>query len=264
MELGTALAAFDRDLAEVDRHAKAVMGSVRALRKSAALGTLTNLDKAFDQAPRQIELLQAALATARAGFAYDVEADMESGAYTAELRAAAAAAGVVLIERDGRLSAFPLLLKLEPRVAAVRIGARLDRRLNPAVLADVLRKAQSTQTFRPVQVLERMFAAYRHIAPGLLSGWRDTTPGPGPVVPLLDLHDALTLLPEAEAAYPREAFACDLLRLNRAPDTATRAGHGFALSASTATKGRNLLRVYDEAGAETLFAGISFTRASQA
>ena len=262
MILGVQLAALDRDLAEAERHAKAALATVRALRKAAALGTIGAFDKSFDQAPRQIEQLNAALAAARTGFAYDVEAAMESGAYTAELRAATDAAGVVLIERDGRLSAFPLLLKLEPRAAAVRIGAKLNRNLNPAVVAAVLRKAQATQTFRPTQVLETVFAAYRHIAPGLQPGWRDTTAGVGPVVPLLDLHDALTVLPEAAAAYSREAFACDLLRLNRAPDTTTRGGHGFALAAATATKGRNMLRVYDEAGVETVFAGISFTRAA--
>ncbi len=67
------------------------------------------------------------------------------------------------------------------------------------------------------------------------------------------------MLPEAEAAYPRDAFAVDLLRLDRAPDTTTRDGRGFALPASTASKGRNVLRVYDESGDEHVYAGIRFT-----
>jgi len=79
------------------------------------------------------------------------------------------------------------------------------------------------------------------------------------VVPLIEIHAALTMLPEAEAAYPRDAFACDLLRLNRAPDTRTPDGRAFALAASTASKGRNVLRVYDENGNEHVYAGIRFT-----
>ena len=118
--LGPQLAALDRDLAEAERHAKAAVTSLRALREAAAAGALAAIDKQFEQAPRQIEQLQASLAAARAGFAYDVEAEMSSGAYTAELHAAAAAVGVTLVERDGRLTAFPLLLKLDPRAAAVR------------------------------------------------------------------------------------------------------------------------------------------------
>ena len=68
------------------------------------------------------------------------------------------------------------------------------------MLAGVLRQAQASQSFRPAVVLERLFAAYRHLAPGFRTGWRDVAVGPGPVVPLLDMHDALTVLPEAEAA----------------------------------------------------------------
>jgi hypothetical protein len=259
--LAQQLSDLDRQLSEAERLAKAALKSVHDLRRAAAQGQLAAIDRQFEQAPRQLDQARTALAEARAGFSYDAAAEMASGAYTAELREAAAAQGVVIVERDGRLTAFPLLLRLEPRTAAVRIGSRMERRLNPPLLADVLRKAQASQGFRPAAVLDRLFAAYARLAPALQPGWRDTTPGPGPIVPLLDLHAVLTLLPEAEAAYPREAFACDLLRLNRAPDTLTRGGHRFVLSASTATKGRNLLRVYDERGDESVFAGISFAPA---
>lgn len=126
---------------------------------------------------------------------------MASGAYTAELRAVAAK-DVVIVERDGRLTAFPLLLRLEPKSAAVRIGTRLNRALNPASLVETPRRAQASQAFRPAQVLERLFAVFRHMAPTVQPSWRETTPGAGPVFLLLDLHYAMTVLPDGEAPGP--------------------------------------------------------------
>ena len=259
MAIDGQLAELERALTDAERHAKAALGTVRKLRRSSELGTLSELPKLFDQAPRQIEQLQAALAGARAGYTYDAEAEFTSGAYLAELQAAAEAAGLKLIARDDRLTVFPLLLKLEPKVPAVRIGRKSERRIRPTVLAGLLKKAQAANGIRPAVILGRIFQSYGSLAPAVQPGWRPNRGEPGPVVPLLEIHAALTMLPEAEAAYPRDAFACDLLRLNRAPDTRTRDGRGFALSASTATKGRNVLRVYDETGGEHVYAGIRFT-----
>ena len=259
MAIDEQLAELDRALTDAERHAKAALGTVRGLRKSSQDGTVAALEKLFDQAPRQIEQMQAALAAARAGFTYDAEAEFASGAYLLELQAAAEAAGLKLVARDDRLTAFPLLLKLEPKTPGVRVNRKLDRRIRPSVLVELLKKAQAAQGVRPAAILDRIFQAYACLAPGHQTGWRANHREPGPVVPLLDIHDVLTMLPEAEAAYPRDAFACDLLRLNRAPDTRSRDGRGFALPASTATKGKNVLRVYDEAGDEHIYAGIRFT-----
>jgi hypothetical protein len=259
MAIDAQLAGLERALTEAERHAKAVLGTVRKLRRSSELGLVADLSRLFEQAPRQIEQTQAALAAARAGFTYDAEAEFASGAYLAELQAAAAEAGMNLVAREDRLTAFPLLLKLEPKIPAVRVGRKSERRIRPSVLLDLLKHAQAAQGIRPAVILGRIFQSYITLAPAVQPGWRPSHRDAGPVVPLLDIHAALTMLPEAEAAYPRDAFACDLLRLNRAPDTRTRDGRGFALSASTATKGRNLLRVYDENGDEHVYAGIRFT-----
>ena len=70
--------------------------------------------------------------------------------------------------------------------------------------------------------------------------------------------------PAAAADYSREEFACDLLRLDRAPDTRTRSGHGFSLPASTGSKGRNRLTMFDEEGDERVFVGIRFSQGSKA
>jgi hypothetical protein len=259
MAIDAQLAELERALTDAERHAKAALGTVRKLRRSSELGSVADFSRLFDQAPRQIEQLQAALMAARAGFTYDAEAEFASGAYLVELQAAAEAAGLNLIARDERLTVFPLLLKLEPKAPAVRVGRKSERRIRPSVLVGLLKQAQAAQGVGPAIILSRIFQSYGNLAAALQPGWRVSHMEPGPVVPLIDIHAALTMLPEAEAAYPRDAFACDLLRLNRAPDTRTRDGRGFALSASTASKGRGVLRVYDENGNEHVYAGIRFT-----
>jgi hypothetical protein len=64
--------------------------------------------------------------------------------------------------------------------------------------------------------------------------------------------------------YTREAFAVDVLRLDRAPDTRTRKGYRFTMPASTGSKGRSRLTVYDERGAEHIYVGIAFSPAKTA
>ena len=259
MGLEERLTKLDQALTEVNKAAKALAGVASGLGKASAVGDLAGLARRFDQAPRMIEQLQATLAAAQGGFHYDAGAEFASGAYVKELRGAAEQAGIVMVEREGRLSAFPVLLKLETAAVAVRVGKKLERGIRPTTLVALLKQRQATQPFQAHSFLERLLSVYAALAPGFQTGWRLSQTMPGPIVPLLDIHGLLTVLPEAAAAYSRDTFAVDLLRLNRTPDTQTRSGHRFALSASTATKGRGFLRVYDETGKENLFAGISFS-----
>jgi len=259
MLLDERLANLEGLLGRVERHARAMLGTVRALRRHAAHGDIAAIEKLFKDAPRQVEQVGAVLSEARDGFSYDAEAEFASGAYVAELLDAAREQDLVLIEREGRLTAFPLLLKLEPKVPAVRVGRRLERQIRPLALVERLKRLQTADSFHPATFLGLLFDAYADLAPAEQPGWRVNGPGQGPVVRLIDIHDALTRLPVAAEAYPRAAFACDLLRLNRHPDTRTRRGHHFALPASTGSKGAGRLMVYDEHGAEHTYVGIRFS-----
>ncbi len=250
---------LDALLAESEKQGKALLARVRALRKKAQAGEVAALAGLFDPVPRQSEQFAAAVQAARDSLTYDAAMSLADGSYLAELQAEAAAQDVVLTERDGRLTAFPLLLKLEAKIPAVRIGRKLDRRLRPSVLIRSLRQAQAASKFDAARFLAQLFTGYAYLAPLAQSAWRADRPGHGPVVALNDLYALLTVHPAAAAEYSREAFACDLLRLDRAPDTATRAGHRFALPASTGSKGRDRLTFYDEAGAERIYVGIRFS-----
>ena len=79
------------------------------------------------------------------------------------------------------------------------------------------------------------------------------------MVALADIHDTLTLLPDAD--YPVEEFARDLLLLDRKPDLQTRDGSRFEFPASTLGKGRmRRLMVYDEDGRGRTYVGIRFVK----
>lgn len=253
------LSRLDDALAAAERHAKAVLAGVRSLRRQAAIGVVTGLPRRLEQLPGSAEALSDALRTASTTFSYDAETAFAGGSYLQELQAEAAAKGLVLVESDGRITVFPLLLKLEAAIPAVRVGRKLERQIRPSVLTRLLKKAQDNSVFDAEAFLEMLFRAATHLA---RADARAHEPRPGAVVSLLDIYALLTLRPGATAEYPREAFAVDLLRLDRAPDTRTRRGHPFSLPASTGSKGRGRLTVYDEHGAEHVYVGIAFGRPS--
>jgi hypothetical protein len=257
-ELESALSGLETRLIEAERQANAVLARVKRVRRLAAVGDVNGVSGQLDQAPEAVDRLAVAFKALDGAFAYDAETAFANGTYIGELKAEAGRQGVTLIERDGRLSAFPLVLRLEAKAPGVRVGRKMVRAIRPSTLIKSLKALQQAGRFNAAGFLEQMFRAYLHLVP---SGWTPRDGTDGPAVSLSQIHALLTLLPAAAADYPKEAFACDLLRLNRAPDTKTRAGLGFALPASTGSKGSDRLAVYDERGAEHIFVGIRFLAA---
>jgi hypothetical protein len=254
-QLDGELSRLDTALADAERQALAVLSAVRQLRRQAATGVLAGLLRRLQQLPATVEPLAAALTDATHSFDYDAEAAFADGSFLTELQAAAEAKSLVLVERDGRITAFPLLLKLEPSMPAIRVGRKLERQLRPGVLTGLLKKAQDSATFNPATFLAMLFRAATILVP---ADNRADEPRPGAVIPLLEIYDVLTLRPGQAAEYPREAFAVHVLQLDRAPDTRTKGGHRFSLPASTGSKGKSRLTVYDETGAEHIYVGIAF------
>ncbi len=248
---------LDERIAEAEKAAAALLGRVRGLRKRVGAGDIAQIGTLLEQAGGQLAPVGDALAATREALDYDIATALADGSYLAELKAEAAAQGVVLSERDGRLTAFPVLLRVLPQQAAIRLGGRMERRLRPSHLVRDLRRRQATATFNAGAFLAMLFRAYAWAASRSDPGWRPETFGDGPVVTLAEIQELLSL---GGADHPPEAFAVDLLRLDRAPDTRTRQGHRFSLPASTGTKGRGRIGVYDEAGVEHVYYGIRFSR----
>jgi hypothetical protein len=253
------LAALDGHLAEAERQAATLLKAVRRLRRAAREGSVASLPASIAAAKADADRHGEPLAKAAATLDYDVADAFASGAWLDELAAAAKDAGVVLVRRDGRVTAYPVALRLDARAQGVRIGRKLERRLRPSFVAAQLKALQQRpERFNARQFLDRLFALYASTARAEDPAWRPGQPGPGPLVSLADLHDLLTLLPAAGTDYPQEEFVADLLRLDRQPDATDGHGRRFELGGSTGRKGGKRLTLFDETGEQHDYYAIRF------
>jgi len=253
------LTALDADLADAEKQAAALLKAARRLRRAAREGALASLPAAIAAAQGDAARIGEPFAKAATALDYDVAEAFASGAWLDELAAAAKAAGVVLVRRDGRVTAFPVALRLDGRAQGVRIGRRLEKRIRPSFLAAQLKALQQRpERFNAHQFLDRLFLLYESKARTEDPAWRPTRPGPGPLVALADLYDQLTVLPVAAADYPQEEFVTDLLRLDRQPEATGSRGHRFELGGSTGRKGGKRLTLFDETGEQHDYYAIRF------
>ena len=253
------LAALDVHLADAERRAATLLKAVRRLRRAAREGAVVTLPGAIAAAKADADRTGEPFAEAAATLDYDVVDAFASGAWLEELAAAAKDAGVVLVRREGRVTAYPVALRLDARAQGVRIGRKLERRIRPSFVAAQLKALQQRpERFNARQFLDRLFALYASTARAEDPAWRPGRLGQGPLVSLADLHDLLTLLPAAGSDYPQEEFVADLLRLDRQPDATDSHGRRFELGGSTGRKGGKRLTLFDETGEQHDYYAIRF------
>jgi hypothetical protein len=250
--LEATLDAWEASLARLEQQATQVLRAAKQLRKAAQDGALAGVGAAQGMLREGAARLTETIARDAEMPAIDIAATFENGSFLTELSQAAAAVGVTLVQRDGRITAYPVVLRLEARNLGVRVGRKLERRLRPSVLALHLKAIQQRSgRFNARSFLDRLSRAYTVLAPD----WRS---GEGPLIALAALHDVLTLLPAAAADYPMEEFLVDLLHLDREPDARSGRGHRFELGGSTGTKGAKRLTVFDETGAQHDYYAVRF------
>lgn len=251
-----ALAQLEEELAAAQKSIESLNKVVRRVRAAAKSGQLAEIEKGLEAAKRMA--IEAARSTERLGesWQFDGRSYLETG-YLGELRESAEAAGLKLFEKDGRIYCFPLLLRLEPREAAVLIGKKRERRIRPKELARLLTGMQKRpQRFKEQQFLELLYQAYK-LRVG--TEWQTTGSKQGPAVPVVNLHAVLTLLPGSD--YSLEELGRDLLLLDRQPELRTKDGWAFQFPGSTMGKsGVRRVTIYDEEGRERTYVGIRFSK----
>ena len=253
------LEAVDAQLGDADRQIAALLKTARRLRRAASEGALASLPGLIAAAQTDAVRIGGMFAGAGATLDYDVAAAFSDGAWLGELAAAAQAQEVVLVRRDGRITVYPVALRLDARSLGVRIGRKLERRIRPSFLAAQLKALQQRpERFNARQFLDRLLFIYGSLARAEDPAWRPNRPGTGPLVALAELHDQMTVLPAAAADYPPEEFASDLLRLDRHPDAASTGGHRFELGGSTGRKGGKRLTMFDQSGEQHDYYAIRF------
>jgi hypothetical protein len=259
ISLEEALAALDLEVSTTARMLDALKAALKRAGKAAQEGQVRDIDKALAAISASGAELARRLDGVQGAWTFDAEAYLASGAFREELLAAASAEGLTLFERDGRIYCYPMLLGVSPKELAVTIDRKPERRIRPSGLVRLLSARQrQPQRFGAGPFLETLLSTYRLLAPRLDKGRTPAAPGSGPVVPLVEIHDTLTLMPGTARDYPLAEFARDIHLLDRQPDTRTRDGRRFSLPSSTGSKGGRRLVVVDEEGGERIYVGLAF------
>jgi len=246
------LSSLDARLENAQKAAEGLVNGLKRARRAARVGQISEIIKSLGGIDARLADAQSAARDLSGAWRFDTSAYMASGRYLADLQAAAADQKLDMFERDGRVYCFPLILRVEANQSAVRVGRKIERRVRPSELVRLLAKEQKRpQRFREEAFLDLVWRTYRRLVG---REWNGTDPGG--VVALTEIHDTLTLLPDAD--YPREEFARDLLLLDRRPDLRARSGDRFEFPRGTTTKGIKPLIVYDEQGAQRAYYGIRF------
>lgn len=255
-EIESALAALEEKVADAQKTSDALAKALKKLRQAAQTGHIAELEKGLQSVGQRAQEAEAAVRSLPGEWTFDARNHLAHG-YVEELREEAHSQGISLFEKDGRLYAFPLLLRIEARDAAVRVGKKLERRIRPKHLVKMLAAVQKRpQRVREDRFLALLYEIYRQIAG---AEWRKMESGPGPAVSLAQIFELLTMLPGAD--YPIEEFGRDLLLLDRKPDLRTKDGALFEFPGATLSKGAmKRISVYDEQGLERLYIAIRFVK----
>jgi hypothetical protein len=220
---------------------------LKKLKTAAQAGDLREIAKSVGDAK---ELSTAAQEQCAAlSFEFD-DAGYFPDAFLAEVVTAAEAKGLKVFAQDGKLYAYPLLVRIKAAERAVQIGKKTERGIRPSALAAKLYQLQSKPArFKPADFLGLLYRAYKHCA----------AKNESPVLTLAEIYDVLTLMPGAAKEYTRDDFARDLYLLDRSGVTAMSDGIESRFSASTGTRNASATLVcIAEDGSEKRYYGISF------
>ncbi len=238
----------------VETGSKAVASLARELRRAraaAASGQIRELRRALDAAQVMAgEVVQRVSAVATE---YDVDevAMLGSGAYAKELLAAAEAADVAMFADDDRLLCYPSIVRVLPGEAALEIDRKRARGIRPSVVVAALAKAQRAgPRFKPAPFLASLVGAYDLVVAG-------QGKEPGAVVRLLEVYNALTLLPGQSRDYTRAEFARDLYLLDQSGETAGAGGRRLRWAASSGTRQAGVLTTVAMSGQQQRYWGIA-------
>ncbi len=222
---------------EMEDAAKQLQRAARAMGKAALEGNPAKMRQAMTQ------VRQASDESGRVGAKIDqdwplsdedVTAYLEKG-FVNELIAATKSLGITLSRLEDRLAAFPVIVQILPTQRAVRLDAIRLTSLRPSVVAERIRTQIKKARSRPEQFIEILFKTYKLVSDGRADKG----------VTLVDVYDALTLLPDARRSYSKAEFARDVYLLDTSRVRVTNSGATVSFPSATGTRGasRTLLVV---------------------
>jgi hypothetical protein len=236
------------------QRAGALTRELKRVKAAAATGQTRELRRALEAVAGLADRVAEEARALHAGYDFDEQAHLASGAYTKELLAAATTAGVDVFEDDDRLLCYPSLVRLLPDQGALEVDRKRERRLRPSFVVGLLAAAQRRgPRFRPEPFLDSLRTAYELVV--ARDGKR-----PDAVVRLIDVWGVLTVLPGQGRDYTKQEFARDLYLLDQSGLTTTpRSPRELRWSASTGTRGAGVLTTVTRGGQQRRYWGIGFS-----
>lgn len=264
---------FEEGFAATENAADSVLNALneatrlaRQLRKASQDGNIAAVRRLSERLDPAVNLIRQEVANAVTAWPFSTEEERQylEGGYSSELQAEAQKGGVQMFERDGRLIAHPLVVRVLPGERAVRIDRRQSSNIRPSKLvADLEGLQRRPSRFRPQQFLESLYRAYLELAE------RDTADrlrlgDTGQVVRLERIYRLFTGLPGSEREYTRLDFARDLYALQESGVREVRDGARVSFPASTGTRSpQGVISFVGPDGETILFYGIQFTGVSR-
>lgn len=238
----------------VEASSKAVASLARELKRAhaaAASGQVRELRRALDAGQAMAGDVVARVAAAATAYDVDEVDLLASGAYAKELLATAEAADVAMFAEDDRLLCYPSIVRVLPGDVALEIDRKRARGIRPSVIVAQLAKAQRAgPRFKPAPFMASLVGAYDLVVAG-------QGKAPGAVVRLLDVYNALTLLPGQSRDYTRAEFARDLYLLDQSGETAGPGGRRLRWAASSGTRQAGVLTTVAMSGQQQRYWGIA-------
>jgi hypothetical protein len=256
---------LEKKLTEADEFASSAektgreyTSSLGRIRKALAVGDMLVVRRVLAEIQGRLSTLESQHAELINALTFDEAAYLVSPAYLDELVEAASAVGVRTVRTENGIQSFPISVIVQGRRTCVLLGKRRETRLRPSIVAqELLRLRNSASEMDERTFIEVLYSAYRVLAPQ-----ENSYPsGAGGVVPLMQVHSMLTLLPRVAKDYSIQEFAVDIYRLDRSGVQHTSDGSAIALPASTGTRNSSgILSVVAESGEEVRYYGVSFVR----
>ncbi|MDQ2732945.1 MAG: hypothetical protein M3Y56_14910 [Armatimonadota bacterium] len=255
VDLASKLEDYNQTVAAWLDQSKKETAAVQRLQKAVLTGNLRDIEKLRQSAAAASEAA-AGRATACEPLEFDVAEYLSSGGnFLDELTAAAEKAGVRLSVREGIVFCYPVIIRAEPDLSAVRIDKRLEPRVHPEVLAAELKKVQNQEPkARPDRFIETLLEAYE-----LLRAKRGIDSYVAQS--LKQIYEILTLRPGSGAEYTLLDFTRDIYFLDASGIETTRQGFRKDLTYSTGSRERSAppLPFVTRDGYEKTYATIKFS-----
>lgn len=212
---------------------KEVAKCLKRFRTAAHLGVMKEIPRAIESAQQATVRLQEAIDKAHKRCVVDDPFSWNGSACLHEIVEMAREKGVELYLQDEYLYCFPSLVKVLPNDSIVMIDKAREKRVRPSVLVEHLKKLQEKPPrFRPQAFLESLYDAYQT---AVKTRPRDKR-GQNPLIPLVDVYDLFTLLPDMKREYSRHEFARDLYLLDTSDVHRTRDGVALHLHPARGTE----------------------------